>query len=734
MFLRAYLSDHDHSYLTFNIHINAPAFLTELYLNFRSADWDMIRANLALIDWENVFLNCGRICELIYDKFKEIINNFIALYVPTYVKSRSNQKSPWFNSSLKRLTRTKQRKWNKYRRSHSTAHFREYRSYCRYVHRAVVDARSSYETNKFKNKYCNPSEFFKYIDKRTKVTSGVDSIMVGDNLISDSFEKANALNDHYVSVYTRDNGILPIFNPKMPPDSFIDIAITDQNIIKAIKKLNGSGAPGLDGISPLFIKNVFPYLVKPLKNIFVTSLSSGHVPSDWKKGIICPIYKNNGLPNKCSSYRPVCLTSIICKIFEYIVHDQLSAFLLTNRLISDNQHGFLAKRSTATNLIECMNDWTLAINDKKATDVMYIDMSKAFDTVSHVKLVYKLKNMGIGGTLITWISNYLSDRSQCVRVGSSFSVPSPVISGMPQGTVLGPLFFNIYMNDLNDEIVNSNLVLYADDSKIYKIINSATDCLEMAEDLLNLEDWVSAWQMKLNINKCELLSVGSSNVDYPYKLNGFVVPGGDVCRDLGVYVSDNLSFTQHCMKISRYAHYRRRQFHSAFACKDRDFHVFLFCTYVRPILESNSSVWSPHTLMDIDRIENVQRTFTKYLPGLYNMSYASRMNILNLESLEYRRIKVDLVFLFKIVNNLVHIDSRHLFSFNTMNTRGHGLKINHQYSRVNCRKYFFINRIVPVWNVLPSEVVNVNNVNMFKNRLKNVDLTRYCRGRAHTAI
>ena len=290
------------------------------------------------------------------------------------------------------------------------------------------------------------------------------------------------------------------------------------------------------------------------------------------------------------------------------------------------------------------------------------------------------------------------------------------------------------MNDLNDEIVNSNLVLYADDSKIYKIINSATDCLEMAEDLLNLEDWVSAWQMKLNINKCELLSVGSSNVDYPYKLNGFVVPGGDVCRDLGVYVSDNLSFTQHCMKISRYAHYRRRQFHSAFACKDRDFHVFLFCTYVRPILESNSSVWSPHTLMDIDRIENVQRTFTKYLPGLYNMSYASRMNILNLESLEYRRIKFDLVFLFKIVNNLVHIDGRHLFSFNTMNTRGHSLKINHQYSRVNCRKYFFINRIVPVWNVLPSEVVNVDNVNMFKHRLENVDLTRYCRGRAHTAI
>ena len=568
-------SSGDHSYLTFELEVRTPNRSGKPYANYKAADWDLMRAHLATIDWNDFFTDCADSCEVAWSKFRHLINTLVELYVPTNI-AKNGKNAPWYNDTLKRMTRTKQRKWHKYKRSKLDRDLREYRSYCKQVQHAVKRERALYEIKKFKDKSHKAKEFFRYIDNRTSFLQTVPTLKIDSNDLHHDDEKCEALNNYYSTVFTRDNGVIPDCHDRMSPNSFTNIVIDDRCIVEAVNKLNIDGAPGIDNISPLLLKKVLPYLVKPLRYIFTLSLTSGIVPSDWKQGIICPIYKNNGKPNDCSSYRPICLTSVVCKVLEHIIRKQITEYLNLNNLISPHQHGFLSRRSTTTNLLDCLNNWTKTVDEKDCVDVAYIDMAKAFDTVSHCKFLYKLSLLGIGGEVIAWIKSFLLDRSQCVRVGTSFSSMLTVLSGIPQGTVLGALFFILYIDDLCSEVSHSNITLYADDAKVYTRVRSISDCLTLNDDFLNIVEWMDKWQMKINVDKCEILSIGHNNPHFPYRLDNVTISNKVTCRDLGIYVSNDLSFSNHCDKISRTAHFRRRQFEQSFAAKDKDFQVFFY--------------------------------------------------------------------------------------------------------------------------------------------------------------
>ena len=419
------------------------------------------------------------------------------------------------------------------------------------------------------------------------------------------------------------------------------------------------------------------------------------------------------------------------KIFENIIHSKILNHCINNSLISSQQHGFLNKRSTTTNLVRYLDHWTRILDDNKSLDIMYVDVEKAFDSVSHVKLLYKLSRMGIGGNVHGWLKCFLTGRTQCVRVGNMVSTFADVVSGIPQGTILGPLLFLLYVNELPQLMNNCEISLYADDSKFYGDSSSLKRCLDVAEDLLEAEYWFREWQLKINVGKCEVLHLGHSNIHFLYRINNFIVPERDHCKDLGIMVSSDLSVHSHCSKIARSAFYRLRQFKQTFLCRDVTFRIFLYTTYLRPLVESNTPVWNPYCKCDIDKIENFQRKFTKGLPGLRNMTYMERLNATKLDSLEVRRIHFDLILLFKIVHNLVDIPFDHYFSFNNNNTRGHAYKLNVNYCRTMKRKYFFTNRIVPIWNKLPGGVVSSLSLKAFKSAIKGIDFTAFCRGRAH---
>ena len=366
------------------------------------------------------------------------------------------------------------------------------------------------------------------------------------------------LSQHYKSVFTVDNGIMPFSPQLVPPNSLNTFNITENDIVKAVHKMNGQSSPGCDDIVPKFIKNVYPYLIRPLYKLFGMSLGSGQIPLDWKQGIIVPIYKKNGNPSSTSSYRPICLTSCVAKLLEKIVYDNILNHLNHYDILSKDQHGFLKQKSTITNLMQCTYDWTKALNDQKPVDALYIDFEKAFDKVSHEKLLFKMSKLGIGGVVYEWLENFLCNRPQAVRVGNNYSALQIATSGVAQGTLLGPLAFLLYINDMSNcvQTNSSTIRLFADDTKLYAINPTTDDCFRFYDDILSLHEWCEEWQVKMNYSKCNVLHLGPRNLNMPYRIENVLIPDVRSCRDLGVIISRNCKFEEHCRNISRNGHFK----------------------------------------------------------------------------------------------------------------------------------------------------------------------------------
>ena len=351
-------------------------------------------------------------------------------YVP-YCTVKPKKAAPWSNSHIRRLCNTKKRLWRKCVHNASARNIAKYKMHCKVLKKTVYKARCAYEKTKFVQRKTSPSGFYSYVENRIQGKVGISPIVHGDRTLVTNEDKAWALSEQYKSVFTVDNGELPITEQKIPPNSLTSIQVKSEDVLEAINAMNTNSAPGLDEVHPLLIKNVRCYLVEPLRVLFQKSLDTGTLPRGWKKGVVIPVYKNNKKPNAASSYRPICLMSVVSKLMEKIIHKYLSQFFARFNLLSKDQHGFLQGKSTCSNLLLTLNEWTSLANSRKPIDAIYIDLAKAFDSVSHAKLIHKLKKVGIGGTILLWLQDYLNDRKQSVRVGSYIGPEENVLSGVP---------------------------------------------------------------------------------------------------------------------------------------------------------------------------------------------------------------------------------------------------------------------------------------------------------------
>ena len=472
--------------------------------------------------------------------------------------------------------------------------------------------------------------------------------------------------------------------------------------------------------------------IHPLVFLFNLSMKTNQIPSQWKNALIIPIHKK-GNRNVPSNYRPISLTSSFCRIFETIISHKIMQHLLANNLLTPLQFGFIPNKSSSSQLLTCFFDWLTAFANNLTTDIVYTDIAKAFDSVSHPKLFATLQSYGLNCEVLNWIESFLSDRYQQVVIKDAFSSSLKIFSGVPQGSVLGPLLFLIFINDIHECTLplgdEGSISLFADDTKIY-----STNSQKLQSSLNSVCEFFSTHQLKLAPSKCVVLHVSkpskTSSNNQCFYLNDHQISSKPNFKDLGVYISEDLKWSHHISYIVRNASVSLYNILKCFKSNNIWTLLKLYKTYVRPKLEYATSVWSPYFKKDIAKIEGIQKRFTKsaFLRSrIPYTSYNDRLFKINLKSLEYRRIEFDIIMMYKIINGLSDIDFNNYFEFkeHSYNLRGNSRKIVSKFSfksqpLLNC---FFI-RVIKYWNFLPENVAGAPNLFTFKRLVKSTDLTK----------
>ena len=479
--------------------------------------------------------------------FKEILSSECAKCIPTKRRRVSNRPL-WLTREIKAAINKKKKLWKIFKRSQANKDLIAYKQQSKKCKSEIRKGKLQYEQKVAKQAKVNPKAFFRYTRSKMKTRDAV-GVLIDENdaLISTDGEIANMLNKYFGSVFTQEEMNMPpsqISFKGLDEEKLSVTEVSQEDVYKLLSNLNASKSPGPDKIYPYILKILAKELSEPICLIFNQSLIEGRVPSEWKDANVTPIFKKGNRQKPCN-YRPISLTSVICKCLETILKRRITDHVNRNKLLKKTQHGFLESRSCLTNLLEFLEDVTSMIDDGDPVDVAYLDFQKAFDKVPHKRLLAKLSAHGIDGNVLSWIKSWLEDRRQRVVLNGVNSDWIKVISGVPQGSVLGPLLFLLYINDI-DSSVNVRIKKFADDTKLYARVGSSEKVNQMQESLNNCFEWGNDWQMRFNLDKCKVLHLGYGNKRFNYSLNGTVLTEVQSEKDLGVLIDQTLKPSKQC--------------------------------------------------------------------------------------------------------------------------------------------------------------------------------------------
>lgn len=638
--------------------------------DFINSDFVSINNAISLIDWTELGLSkdVDNMVKVFYSKIFDIFE----LHVPKIIK-KDKLSEPWLDKNLRTLRNRRNKLYNKINqkiknnKSPDEELVQKHKELASEFSLKAHEAYNKYVISIGQTLITEPKKFFDFVNLKRNSSGYPSSMFMGDTISSCPSVICDLFADRFREVYnpsdidtSTENNITTTASPIL--NSF---SLTSEEIYNELVNLDMKKGPGPDLIPPSFLSNCAHQLSIPLSLIFNKSLSLGIFPSLWKSSYLIPIYKNG---DKCNvaNYRGIAILSSIPKLFEKIICDKMSSII--NPLLNDQQHGFRKGRSTTTNLMLFTSYLLCNMEKGHQIDAVYTDFSKAFDRVNHSILISKLRKLGIAGPMLSWLTSYLSNRTQYVKFQGHISSEISASSGVPQGSHLGPLLFNIFICDLSEHLKDIPHLFYADDLKIYHIISTSLDLLFFQSKLKDLEKWCIINKLHLNVSKCHSISFSRkrNSLMHNYQLNNMLLLRVTQITDLGIILDDKLSFKNHYEKIISKAKMllgfikrRAKEFNNVWVTKS------LFCALVRPILEYACPIWDPHFQVHIDRIESIQKQFLLFaLRDLYDPadyvnlpSYNVRLKSINLIPLSSRRTILTSCFTLDVLNGNIDVFS-----------------------------------------------------------------------------
>lgn len=670
----------------------------------------------AIDTWQQDFLSSNpgsRSVQENWDIFKSKITLFMENHIPSKM-SKPNNSSPWITNQIRKKIKRKQKLYNKAKQSGDWGPFRDYQKSLR---KEIRHNYWSYQSNMFTGSDKADKAFWKFIRSKKQDPAGISPLKHDEKVVFDATRKAKVFNQQFQSVFTaEDTTVLPNLGESNVP-TMENISITPNGVQKLLEAIKTDKATGPDGIPGQFLKSFAKDLAPVLCFIFQQSLNTGQVPSDWRLANITPIFKK-GDKSTPSNYRPVSVTSICSKLIEHIIFSQIMHHYDTNNVLHDSQHGFRAGRSCETQLIMTAEDLARSLDQKDQVDAIALDFSKAFDRVPHERLLLKLRHYGIRGELQQWIRSFLTDRSQRVVVDGQASDTIHVSSGVPQGTVLGPLLFITFINDISHGIT-SKLRLFADDCLIYNPIHDISDHHALQRDLDRLHQWSLTWQMKFNTEKCHLLrfSLRRNNIEGNYLLGNTQLTAVQNYKYLGLTFSHNLSWQKHIDGIASKSNQMLGLINRNLRRSSQKIRQQAFFSLVRPRLEYCATVWNPSTKKSISKIEAVQRRAARFVLQQYRHSESVSAMIQQLQwsTLERRRHISCLSLLYKIQNGMVAITPDQLLTpmAPSITRQYHPNKLKHIHTRTQLYQNSYFPQTVTAWNALPNNILASTSLGAF---------------------
>ncbi|MES9994358.1 MAG: reverse transcriptase family protein [Candidatus Thiodiazotropha sp.] len=637
---------------------------------------------------------------------------------------------PWLTTNIKRLMRKRKRLYDKYKKSKNINDFETYKNA---RNKVTFEIRQSKQkqldklTEKLKSNDLNQKDWWKTLKYfiTPEQQSTLPPLCKDDIIYTNENDKANILNLFFTeqTILDDSNATLPTVN-QTPPHKLESISITSQEVEDVLKSLKTGKAAGPDSIDNRLLKELAQPLCAPLADLFNFSIAKGKVPNLWKQANVTPVFKKND-PSDVSNYRPISLLNTLGKVLEKIVHKYVFNFLNDHHVITTLQSGFVPGDSTVNQLVDIYNTFCRALDEGKEVRAIFCDISKAFDRVWHKGLLFKLHSVGISGSLLQWFTDYLANRKQRVVIPGASSNWSSVQAGVPQGSILGPLLFLLYINDIVENI-NSSIRLFADDTTLYIIVdNPVQAAYQLNSDLSKIHQWANQWLVTFNPSKSEsvIFSRKRNRPNHPQVLmDQEPIQDVNLHKHLGIIFSNDCTWHDHLEYIKSKAWTRINVMRKLKFKLDRKSLQIIYFTFIRPILEYADVVWSNCTQYEINELEKIQNEAARIVSGATKLvSINALIHECGWETLLNRRKKHKLLLFYKMQNSLSPNYLSSLVPPTIGNTTSYPLRNSSDLLTVHASSQLYYNSFLPSvireWNELPEDVRNLPSIATFKHEL-----------------